>query len=329
MSSAKEAETFHAMPTFSPSLSASRRTGRSSGAQSLALTLGWTSLVIGAAELLAPRGVSRAIGARGRPSVLRALGLREIITGLGILAHRRQRTSWVRSRVAGDALDLALLGSVFFLQGRRNPNRLLATTGAVAGIALVDWVASEWMSHAEPGVAEEEKLVHLSGSIVINKPPEVVYEFWHNLENLPRFMKYLKEVRMEGERRSHWTAEAPGGVVLEWDAETTEDVPNQRIAWRSLPGGDLETSGSVTFKPAPANRGTVVRVEMEMSCHAPIARSNGFFARLMGKVPEQHLQNDLRRLRQWLETGEIARTEGQPAGRRRSISWRYDQLARL
>jgi uncharacterized membrane protein len=315
------------MPAFAPTPGGFRPINPSRERQALAKVLGWTSLAIGAAELLAPRRVSRAIGARGRPGILRALGAREIITGIGILAHRRQRRSWVRSRVAGDAMDLALLGTVFFLQNRRHPNRLLAATGAVAGIALVDWLGGEWTSRSSPAARAAEEPLTVESSIIINKAPEVVYEFWRKLENLPCFMKHLRDVQVEESGRSHWIVEAPGGVSMEWDAEITEDVPNQRIAWRTLPGADLENSGDVRFEPAPGNRGTLVRVEMNYP--APPGRPGGFFGRMLGKVPERHLHNDLLRLRQWLETGELARTEGQPAARRRSTSMRYDKLARI
>jgi uncharacterized membrane protein len=253
--------------------------------------------------------------------------VREIITGIGILAHRRQRHSWVRSRVGGDAMDLALLGTVFFLQNRRNPNRLFATSGAVAGIALLDWLCAEWVSRSAPAVREAEEPLTVEGSIIINKAPHEVYGFWRNLENLPHFMKHVREVRVEQNNRSHWTVELPGGTFLEWDAKITEDVPNERIAWRSLPGSELENSGVVLFEPAPGKRGTLVRVEMNYP--APLGKPRGFLRRVIGKGPEQHLHNDLLRLRQWLETGELARTEGQPAGRRRSTSRRYDDLVRI
>src|SRR3712207_9316300 len=74
------------------------------------------------------------------------------------------------------------------------------------------------------------------------------------LDALPIFMRYLESVKVTGEGRSHWVAKAPGGSV-EWDAEVTEDRPNQLISWRSLEGSEAETSGTVRFEPAGGGRG--------------------------------------------------------------------------
>ena len=73
--------------------------------------------------------------------------------------------------------------------------------------------------------------------------------FWHNFENLPRFMRHLESVTVIGERRSHWKAKAPAGKTVEWDAETTEDRPNELIAWRSTAGADVDNAGTVRFEP--------------------------------------------------------------------------------
>jgi len=75
-------------------------------------------------------------------------------------------------------------------------------------------------------------MVHVSKNITIKNSPEEVYRFWRHLENLPRFMHHLEDVRVVDEARSHWVVNAPGGRV-EWDAEITEDVPSERLAWHS------------------------------------------------------------------------------------------------
>src|SRR5918911_2757879 len=96
----------------------------------------------------------------------------------------------------------------------------------------------------------------------INRSPVELYNFWHNFENLPRFMKHLESVRATGEGRSHWVAKAPAGSAVEWDAEITQDRPNELIAWRSLPGADVDNEGSVRFERAPGGRGTLIRVNL-------------------------------------------------------------------
>ncbi len=84
-----------------------------------------------------------------------------------------------------------------------------------------------------------------------NKSIEELYQFWHNFENLPTFMKHLKSVTVFNETRSHWIANAPLGNSVEWDADIITDTPNRLISWASVPGADVENSGFVRFTPAP------------------------------------------------------------------------------
>jgi uncharacterized membrane protein len=85
----------------------------------------------------------------------------------------------------------------------------------------------------------------------------------------------------------------------------------------------VDHSGSVRFERAAAGRGTVVRVDMRYT--PPAGRVGATVAKLFGEEPEQQLQDDLRRFKQVMEVGDIITTEGQPAGRPRSTSWKYDQ----
>jgi uncharacterized membrane protein len=137
-------------------------------------------------------------------------------------------------------------------------------------------------------------------------------------------MSYLQSVRDTGNGRSHWVAAAPGGRSVEWDAEVVNDVPGQMISWRSLPGSNVCTSGSVVFEAAPGNRGTIVRVQMDFSSPAPGLTRVG---KILGKHPEQMVYKDLRRFKQVMETGEAITTEGQSAGRKGSATW-LDSIAR-
>jgi uncharacterized membrane protein len=139
-------------------------------------------------------------------------------------------------------------------------------------------------------------------------------------------MKHLVSVDMRDDRRSHWVATGPTGSTVEWDAEITEDRPNEMIAWRSVEDSDVEHSGAVRFESAPGNRGTIVTVDMR---YAPPGGTLGSaIAAWFGEDPPQSITMDLRRFKQIMETGEIITTEGQPAGRADSISWRYDSAVR-
>lgn len=159
-----------------------------------------------------------------------------------------------------------------------------------------------------------------SGSITVektvtifNKSPEELYQVWHNFENLPNFMKYLKSVKVINQTRSHWVADAPLGESVEWDAEMIEDRPNQLIAWSSVEGADVENSGFVRFQKGPQGRGTEVKVVMEYN--PPAGAIGAAVAKLFGKEPEQLIGSSLRHFKMLMEAGEIATTEGQPSAR--------------
>ena len=117
-----------------------------------------------------------------------------------------------------------------------------------------------------------------------------------------------------GDGRTRWTAAAPLGRSVEWDAEITEDVPGQRLAWRSLEGADVSNEGSVEFRQAPGGRGCEIHVDPRYE--APAGKLGEVIARFFGEDPRQQLDDDLRRLKQVLETGEVVRSEGAPGGKR-------------
>ena len=150
-------------------------------------------------------------------------------------------------------------------------------------------------------------------TIVVNRDPEDVYQFWLNFEQFPRFMKHLKQVSVTKDGRSHWKARGPGGVAYAWDAEVVETRPNELIRWRSLPGADVDNEGSVHFERAPGGRGTLVRVNLRYD--APGGAVGEMIATLFGKEPGQEVQEDLRRFKQVIETGEVVLSDATVHGR--------------
>jgi uncharacterized membrane protein len=155
---------------------------------------------------------------------------------------------------------------------------------------------------------------HVVHSTNINKSPDELYAYWRNLENLPSVMSHLESVQVLDERRSHWTVTAPAlvGGSVEWDAEITNDIPGQLIAWRSLADAEVNNRGTVEFKRLPGDRGTAVRVELEY--RPPAGRVGTWIAKLFGEAPDQQLREDLRAFKRTMEIGEALSTEGQPQG---------------
>lgn len=142
--------------------------------------------------------------------------------------------------------------------------------------------------------------VRIDRAILIERPPEEVYRFWRNLSNLPRIMRNVESVEeMEG-KRSHWVVKGPGGRRMEWDAVIHNELSNELIAWRSLPGADVESAGSVWFKPT-ADGGTEVRVELQFN--PPGGAVAATLAPLWGTNPDRQLEEDLENLKRELESG--------------------------
>ncbi len=154
--------------------------------------------------------------------------------------------------------------------------------------------------------------IRVRKSITVNRPADEVYGFWRNFENLPRFMHHLESVQVTGAGRSHWKAKAPAGTSVEWDAETTEDRPNELIAWRSVEGADVSNAGEVRFVPAPGGRGTEIHVDLRYD--PPAGKLGALVAKLFGEEPNQQVDGDLRRFKQVLEIGEVLYSDASIAG---------------
>jgi uncharacterized membrane protein len=146
--------------------------------------------------------------------------------------------------------------------------------------------------------------VHVREQVTTQRPRDEVYRFWRQLSNLPRFMRHLERVDEIDARRSHWVAKAPFGRRVEWNAEIVNEVENELIGWRSLPGSDIVSAGSVRFEDRPGG-GTTVLVHLQYE--PPAGRLGAWVASMAGEEPSQQIHDDLRRLQWYLETGEIAR----------------------
>lgn len=156
--------------------------------------------------------------------------------------------------------------------------------------------------------------IHVQKSVTINKAPEELYAFWRNFENLPIFMVHLESVKVTGETTSHWKVKAPLDYSIEWDAELTSDVRNEKIGWKSTDDAEIPNSGTVEFR-STANRGTSVRVTL--TYEPPAGKIGSLVAKLFGEEPSQQIAEDLRRFKSLMETGLIMKTDGQPSGRKK------------
>jgi uncharacterized membrane protein len=164
-----------------------------------------------------------------------------------------------------------------------------------------------------------EQGIHISRAMTIDRPAQDLYAFWHDPTNLPQVIKYIDSVQMIDDKSAHWTISLPGGLKTEFDVEVYTDVPNEVISWRSLPGSQVQTAGSVRFRPAPFGRGTEVHLTVEfVPPGGPIGQA---VFKLFGEAPGQYINQYLRDFKQMMETGERATTDGQTSGRQSEV-WR-------
>jgi uncharacterized membrane protein len=153
-----------------------------------------------------------------------------------------------------------------------------------------------------PDVAENEDTL-IGRTVTINRPREEVYAFWRDVSNLPRVMENVVRIEATGDRRSRWVVKAPAGKTVEWESVVTEDEPGRLIAWQSVEGADVASSGRIEFLDAAPGRGTMVRATF--SYDPPAGWLGEWIAKLFQREPNVQARRDLRRLKQYLETGEV------------------------
>jgi uncharacterized membrane protein len=192
-----------------------------------------------------------------------------------------------------------------------------ASHPVLAGGALLVGAGLAYAAARAIKVAVEDSAVardvHVETSIAIARSPAELYTFWRDFKNLPLFMRNLDSVSDLGAGRTHWVAKEPNGTLIEWDAEIYNEKENELIAWRSLEDSELVNAGSVRFQAGPEGRGTYVRISLNYN--TPAGKLGATIAQLLGAEPGHLIKEDLRRLKQIMEAGEIATIDGQSSGR--------------
>lgn len=202
-------------------------------------------------------------------------GIHFVLAGLLFTTVIRSRSTLVRTIMS------AAGGAVLFqgLRGERPIYELLGLTGP-----------------------RTQDRIFVTKRVTIARPPDEVYRFFRDFENLPRFMGHLESVETIDSRRSHWQARAPLGMTVEWDAELTRDTPNEVIGWRSLPDADVDNRGTVRFERGAQGDSTELTVELEYL--PPAGKLGATIAKLLGEEPDTQMDEDLQRLKQMLESSD-------------------------
>lgn len=154
--------------------------------------------------------------------------------------------------------------------------------------------------------------------------PEQIYNVYTRIELLPTWQEGVVSVERTGDKTLHWVMQDPGtGKQFEFDAEELETVPGKRHVSRVTSGPTAGTTEIFTLEPHPAGRGTIVTLLTDYVLPGG-AVANALSAAI-SRSPRNIVIEDLRHLKELIESGEIPTVEGQPAGRR-GISGKLKQF---
>lgn len=188
---------------------------------------------------------------------------------------------------------------------RRTQASALLTTGGLALIA--SGVAGRALTSVA-SLSAGQQTIDLNKTIHIDAPPERVFDVWSKYENFPHFMSHVKEVRDLGNGRSHWVVSGPAGASIEWDSILTESRRPEVLAWRSEPDSTVQNQGTVRLQPD----GNGTRVSVHMSYSPPAGLAGHAAASLLAADPKQQMDDDLMRMKSFIETGNVPRDAAQP-----------------
>jgi uncharacterized membrane protein len=204
---------------------------------------------------------------------------------------------WQQNWPPGVRVVMGAVGGVLMLNALVGRRSGLGFLGGVGGLALIARSSTNMPIDRLVGVRRPS--MELQKCIEVAAPIEQVFETFSQLERFPEFMKHVREVRVRGDGTSQWVVEGPAGGTISWEAVTTRLEPNRLIAWRTLPGSAVDHAGLLRFEPTDGG----TRVFVTMSYTPPAGAVGHAVARLFGADPKSELNDDLMRMKVFLETG--------------------------
>lgn len=195
-------------------------------------------------------------------------------------------------------------GSLLTLYGltRRGVAKPVLST---AGLVLTARGMTNLDTRSLLGLSGGENGIRVNKAINIFAPIDEVYQFWRNFENFPLFMNHVKEISTQGDV-SNWKVAGPVGSTVEFQSRVTQDIPNDMIAWETLPDSQVRSAGFVRFDE---NRDGSTRVTVQMNYIPPAGVAGHAVAQLFGVDPRQAMHEDLIRLKTLLEEGKTSTDE--------------------
>ncbi len=195
-------------------------------------------------------------------------------------------------------------GSLLTLYGLKRKG-LAGPVLSTAGLLLTARGMTNIDTNSLLGLSTGGNGIRVQKTINISAPIDEVYRFWHNFENFPLFMDHVKEVVVQN-GISTWKVAGPAGSSIEFQAHITRDVPNESIAWETIPDSQIHHAGVVRFEK---NWDGGTRVTVQMTYMPPAGVVGHKVAELFGVDPRQAMQDDLSRLKVLLEVNKMTTEE--------------------
>lgn len=212
------------------------------------------------------------------------------------------QASWTPAvRVLGGAAGGAL---AIYGAAKRDP---LGAVAGLLGAGLLARAITNMELSRMLGLKDGAKPLVVQKSITIKAPVEEVWRLWTHYENFPLFMSHIREVKDLGGGRSHWVVDGPAGISLHWDAEITRQEPTRLLAWRSLPGSQIDHEGTLRFEPTPEGH---TRVHFRISYSPPAGVVGHAVAWLLGRDLKTELDEDMVRFKSLIEEGKTRAPDG-------------------
>lgn len=139
-------------------------------------------------------------------------------------------------------------------------------------------------------------------TVTIDRPRQELYAYCRDFQNLVNFMQHVRSVSVR-DMIASWTLSGPRGDV-QVETRIVSDKEGEQISWRSTEASEIETTGKIMFRDAPAGRGTEVTALIAyIPPHGEIGR---WIATAFQREPAMQGRRELKRLKMLMETGEIA-----------------------
>lgn len=219
---------------------------------------------------------------------------------LSVLANRTSKKVLKTNVSTLERVLMVTSGAYLLYNGLTNKNKSITKAGA-GGAMLLRGISGYCPVYDAAGHLMNDKAsnVNIRFTSVINKPVREVFAFWHNLENLPKFMSHLESVKTIDSNISEWTAKGPAGIgSISWKARIVKDRKDRLLSWNSVEGATIRNAGKIKFK----DNGSSTELDITISYHAPLGIAGESAAKLLNPYFEKLVKNDVAGLKEYLES---------------------------